>query len=688
MSVGRYLLGVLFLVATVVPLGLGAFLLRERLLAAWSGAPARLAEAVLALSALIVLSELLGVAGAFRAIPLLVACACFAGAAYLFNRRAGPHPSSSAPAGEATSVGLLLAAGATALVFAQWTARLVQSLGSGMPNVDTLGYHGPFAARFAQDGSVTPPNFTSLEPLHSYLPANSELLNAVGILAFGTDFATPFLNHGALALALLAGWCIGRPFGVGPATLVGVAIVLSAPAISSMQPGDAMNDALMLAFFLTSVALIVCGDGRRAAVLVAGLAGGLAVGTKITAIAPVAAILVALVWLSQPGRRLAHAGIYGAAAMATGAFWYIRNLAVTGNPLPWINGIGPISLPGIETPHIPALSEYLFDTALWERVFIPGLRGMLGPAWPVVVGAATAGAALAIVRGTRLQRGFGAAVVICAVAYVFTPASAGADGAFFALDLRYLSPALALGLALLPTAGALLDARRREVWLITAAALLVSVQFARDSWIDVPVRSVLSAAVVLAVAGAALVVSRRRWRAGAVAAGVATLALGVCVDGWQLQKIYRENRYAHPDRLMFADFPGGRPLGRAYVWARRVEDARIAVFGPYHQYPFYGPNLSNRIRYLLRRGANGDLERIASCREWTRALGQGRFDYLVITPVHYPWEAGGALPELEWTRSMRDAKEVLRARRLSIFRLDRAPDSRACKQRAKRPRQG
>ena len=71
-------------------LGLGAYHLRALLAPAWMGALARLAEVVIGLSMLILVSELLGVLGLFKEIPLLLGYR---------RRRAREPPSSCAAAG-------------------------------------------------------------------------------------------------------------------------------------------------------------------------------------------------------------------------------------------------------------------------------------------------------------------------------------------------------------------------------------------------------------------------------------------------------------------------------------------------------------------------------------------------------------------------------------------------------------
>ena len=63
MSFGDYAFGVIGLALVAVPMAMGGVRLRRRLLPGWEGAPARLAEAVLAVALLTVLLQLLGAFG-------------------------------------------------------------------------------------------------------------------------------------------------------------------------------------------------------------------------------------------------------------------------------------------------------------------------------------------------------------------------------------------------------------------------------------------------------------------------------------------------------------------------------------------------------------------------------------------------------------------------------------------------
>ena len=72
-TVARYALGVAALAVICASLALVAEAIRRRALPDWTGAPARLAEAVIGLAALIAILELLGAVGLFRLGPVVVA---------------------------------------------------------------------------------------------------------------------------------------------------------------------------------------------------------------------------------------------------------------------------------------------------------------------------------------------------------------------------------------------------------------------------------------------------------------------------------------------------------------------------------------------------------------------------------------------------------------------------------------
>jgi hypothetical protein len=709
MGLGDYLLGVLLLALIAGPLAFGAWRVRARVLPGWTGAPARVAEAVLALAALVLVAEALGTVGLLKRAPLVVACLAAGGAAAWWagrGARAGEADAAGAPppqppsaeggaapgqAGGRAAIGLALAA--CAAVAVAWFDRTDFAVHSGMTDPDTLWYHLPVAARFAQEGSITALHFTSYEPLTPFHPANGSLVHAVGMVAFGNDFLSPFVNLVWLALALAAGWCVGRPFGAGPATLLGTAIVVGSPILTAMDGGTAKDDVMGVALLLAAVALLVNAGGARAPNALAAIAGGLLLGVKLSMVVPALLLAVAAIAGAPRARRAATAGTWAGALLLVGGYWYARNLARTGNPAPWVD-LGPL---GLNKPELAPYTERWVVGSIGERAgeidgfwgdwFVPAAETALGPAWWAIVLLALGGGIAALVAGRgRLQRLLGAAAIAIAIAYVVTPGSAGGspDGVphLVLWNMRHLTPALALGLVCLPLVARL---RGRAQWavLLPYAAVFAATQFATgffELWGARP--TVVATLGGLGAVGAVALAGARRPRVGAAkpgsrmarprtlaVAGAATVGLALVAAGHKAHDIYFDHRYAET----------ASDLGPAYAWARDVRDARIGIAGFFLQHPLYGEDLSNRVQYVGVEGGDGEFRSVASCAEWRAELADGGYDYVVTAPFNYPWGASRAYPrEARWTETDRSAERIGRSGPVVTFRLTGKPDPRAC----------
>ena len=654
MSAGSYGLACAELAIVFLSLGLAALRARRRLLPGWDGAPGRLVEAVVGIALAIWLAELLGLVNLFEEAPFVGACVLVAACSFAI-RPAAEAAAASPPAPEVPLPALLVTVAVAGLLFAHWGFETKQSLDLGMTNFDSLWYHMPFSADVAQSGSTTGLHYTDTVFLNRFYPENSELLHAVGIVISGRDTLSLFLNLGWLALALLAAWCIGRPYGRGPLTLAAAAILLECHTLVVREPGAAKNDAMGIALLLAAAAILVnAWESRRrdraagesgplgAAGLdgwplaAAGLAAGLAAGTKVTVLAGVGALTVAAIALARPGRRSAAAGWWLGALLAGCAFWYLRNLIVAGNPIPQVQHLGPIGLPGPERlqtarPDFTIL-HYATDTRVWGDYFIPGVHRGFGGLWPLVLALGVGGSIAAIVAGAnRLLRWVGVVALVAIAAYLATPLSAaGAEGApvAFAINVRFLIPGLIIGLVLLPLAPRIADGRRQ--WLLLALLLVVLAATDRsDAVIRVPERTFGIPLALLAVGvPAALLLARRRGAPkAAVMAGFAALAVFVAAIGYPIQRDYLRDR--------FADFDPAMHLDSAYRWANHTEDARIGLAGTtagFLQYGFYGKDLSNEVRYLGKKGPQGAFNAIPTCQQFRSAVNAEHVEYLVTSP--------------------------------------------------------
>jgi len=690
MSVARFGLGLLLAAICLVPLCAGAGGLRRTVLPSWTGAPARLAEAVLVLVSLVALLQVLGLVGLLQLLPVALACMA-TGAAMLVLARRIPAPVASAPppapaASRAHNLGAIVTG---AVVMAEWATRVIPALDGGIEGADSIWYHLPQAAGFVQDGSITHVQFFETGAGTAFYPAAAALLHALGMLWMGNDFLSVFLNLGWLAVTFLAAWCIGRPYGLGPLCLVGAALLLATPTMVETQPGGAYNDLVGLALLLASAALLVNGGSTGAAGVLAALAAGPALGTKLTMAVPLAVLAVGVVAVAHRGARVRTAAVWLGSLLALGGVWYARNLVAFGNPVPAADiRLGPLDLPSpplTELTYAPV--HYFGQDGVWRETFIPGLHDAFGPAWWALLVLAAVGMVGAAIAGRgRVERMLGVVAIVSGVAVIFTPQGLGTetDPLFFKFNLRYPTPALILGLVLLPLLSRLASARARGLLLGAYAAVLAATQLdpaiwpteLRDGRFAEP-PGTGTALAALAVGAAVLVAgvvtapppARAALRRCAVA-GVVVAAGALLLGGSALADRYMDGRYA--------DF---EPMPAVARWAGEQEDARIGIVGFFIQYPLYGSDLSNRVDYVARHGPNGAFSPIRSCREWRRALNEGDYDYVVTTPFNYPGSLrGDQPPEAGWTASDPAARLLIRDRGVvSLYRLDGPLDPGGCR---------
>jgi hypothetical protein len=656
-AIGRYLLGAAALAVICASLGVAAVAIRRRLLADWTGAPARLAESVIGLALLIVILEVLGTVGLFAFAPIVVAC-LGVGLASLRSASVGPvHPIRTRPRPDLLTVVALLGA---AVVLAEWGALSIQSYDVGIRGFDSLWYHLPWAASFAQTGNVVSLRFTDVEYLTPFYPATAEMLHGLGIVLLGRDTLSPGFNLVWLALALLAAYCIGRPRGVGAATLLGAAVALATTMMDYSQAGAAANDIVAIFFLLAAVALYVNG-----ALVVAAVAAGLAVGVKLTVLAPVLALTLGVIAIAPRARRIATARLWLGPLIVAGGFWYARNLIAVGNPLPWTSFAGVLPTPAkpLQQQTGFSVAHYVSTSGFWSHFAEPALAGGLGRWWWAVVATAVVGPALCLLPERRsgdnsriprvisqaTVRMLGGVALFSLAAYLITPETAAGpagDPLGFAFNLRYLAPALTLSLAVAPLAPPLASPRARTAAVIGLAALLAATVAQPRLW---PGHTV--GAVAIGVA-ALVLLALTRVRPALVAAAVALL-----IAGYSLQNHYLRGRYVY--------HPNVSSLARAWAMFRDVHHARVGVvgtFGGFFTYPLYGLDDSNRVTYLAQRGAHGSFTPITTCARWRNQVNAAHLNYLITTPARDPWHPRvlSPSPETSWTSTDPAAQPIYR----------------------------
>jgi hypothetical protein len=730
---GRYLLGVVELVWLVGFAWLGAAQLRRRWVPRLTGEAAFLSTLVIAVALLLWVAEALGTVSAFKPAPYLAAVAILGlvlrfavslpsagGASAGVPRGAQAEPSTVGEAGAtgpaagarpsllATVIALVIAG----IAIGHFVSGVKLRLGTGMTGFDSTWYHGPFAAGFYQSGNTIDLHLIAPQFLAWFYPANSEVVHAIGMLAFSRDLLSPLLNLGWLVGCLLACWCIGRPFGVAPWSLALGAIALSVPALGD-QAGEARNDIVGIFFLLAAVAVALNAardgedDGRGlsiGALLFVGLAIGLAAGTKLNFLLPAAVLVLGLTALAPKGRRWTTLFCGGGMALAGGGYWYLRNLIHSGNPLPWIHHLGPIDLPSPEQAlggrEAHSVFSYLTNGSVWSDWFFPGLHGALWILWPVVGAAALAGLLLALIpllfsrTSTSPPRWWaenssqggvfgpstsaagrtvaevlaiaGLVGLAAAVSWLVSPTSASGPSGMprgFESGLRYLTPALILGLALLPTVP--------PVRALAARLASLGPAFGER---PVPDGSKATTEDRLHLGADSDPKRRhtveedrlpRRWIAAIVAGAV---VLGVVV-GYPVQRHYLHDRYRDPSFTT----PG---LDAAFAWAQGVSGARIATTST-RQYPLFGTDLSNRVAYVGIKRPHGGFEEAQNCRQFRRLINEGDYDYVVATRDRIEPGKPAFPPQAKWTEGP-NAEVVLKKKPTVVFRINGPLNPKTC----------
>ncbi len=681
-----YILGAVAVLAGLVSLVLIAVGLGTRLLPGRRGPALWVACVVIATAAATVVALLLGTIGLLNG--WLYLFFLVAGAAAT-RHRGGRLPAPDQPPPAVGSSSLLLGAAGLAiasLVVGAFAVEVWQKLGTGMTGFDSTWYHGPFAAGFAASGDTFSLHFLAPQFLSWFYPQNSELVHSLGVLGFGNDLLSPLINLGWLGGCLVAAWAIGRPYGGAPASLAGVALVLGSAAMAD-QAGEARNDIVGIFFLLAGLAVLVdsCAGGRRLApgpLVVIAIAAGLAAGTKINFIPAAIALALAAVWLSESAGRRRAGWIAPAGLALGGGYWYLRNLIQSGNPLPWVDSLGPLALPGPDQElggrDQASVLSYLGDPGVIGDWFFPGLAEGFGEGWVLLVGLATAGVVLSLWRGSDRALKAGALVALALLfAWIAAPTSAsGPEGApaGFVSGLRYLAPALAVGLALLGGATASRGGFAGRLTMATLVLLTPFVVFGGRSWpaLDL-VGALLGAAAVFTAVGLFFVLRRRGEKRegsgrGVLVGSAAALALVVLL-GYGVQDRYFDNRYASPEFTTAG-------LSEAFVWARGIEGESIGTNAT-RQYPLFGTRLDNEVQYLGVPGPHGGFVKTDSCEQFRDAVARGDYRYLVLTLDRenpdrpFPRETG-------WIEDDPNAVEVLKTPPTVIYELAGPLDPATC----------
>lgn len=716
-TLSSYVVGTAAVAAIVLATWLGAYWLRRWIVPEFSGALARLAELTLAVALLMIALQTLGTLSILTLGWIIVGCILVPLVAAGLGYRFAPRDVEPIAAPRVPTWAMLVAVGVAAWVVAEWSFPSQLSLDQGMFGGDTTWYHMPAAARFVQEGSTNPLHFTdALRLAVWFYPQTSELMHGSLIALMQSDWLSPVFNMFCLGIGLLACWTVGRPYGVGPATLVGGAILLSGGVMIVTQPGEGRNDILAFAFLVAFAAFLINGHQRRAPsvgvvddrpdpdaplldkgpLIVAGVAAGIAISVKVSMLAPVGVIFLGMILVSGRGRRLVTTLWLGGSMLIVGGFWYVRAMIYTGgNPVPAI-GWGPLKLPQPDQmPLDPrprfSVAHYLNDPSIFRWWFFPRLDDAFGVLFPLILIMLAAAAVYLVFRArNKVVRVLAAAALVTAAVYLVTPlTAAGQEGqprGFFT-NTRYLLPGLLLAATLLPIARPLRmpEDRARKVLIFLTVVFAIEV-LTSPRWYPsfVPGAAFFALAIVLAPVGLSWLKEHERIRTSVIVASVGIIAVVAAVWGRGEEVGYANKHYTRSTLFLQEGGPQD-----AFDFTRDLKDKRIALAGSgeifFGQYGFYGVDRSNYVQYIGEEGPNGTYRLITKCENFVRKLNQGDYDYLVTSeftqddpsaPLRFPVRA--------WVKDDPAVKEVVAEPNITpqpdyVYRINGPLDPATCR---------
>jgi hypothetical protein len=218
-------------------------------------------------------------------------------------------------------------------------ALLASAIGALTPphHFDALAYHLAAPARFLQTGRLTPLS----DVPYGNLPLTVELLYGVG-LSFGSDAFAQLLHLAFGLLTALALWALARYAFDRATAWLAVALFLGTPLVTVWA--RVANVDLPLTCFLLLAVLAIVRAGEAVPeqawrwALLAGVWGGLALGTKYQALFAVPILALLLVGDALRARHgwreaLVRLALFGGPLILIAAPWYLKNWLLLANPL-------------------------------------------------------------------------------------------------------------------------------------------------------------------------------------------------------------------------------------------------------------------------------------------------------------------------------------------------------------------
>ncbi len=603
--------------------------LKRLFFGAWRGGSAVIVLALLGISWALALGQLVGAVGWLRPAPLVLCAVGSATVLTLVCRRVSVSEPPTAPRETnqgPTQPGLLIATVILVLgVGAVWTARTVIAVRQGIYDPDSIGYHLPFAAIFAQTGHADPTRFPYPDSPVQFFPANDELLSAIALVLTRSFAFAAVKNLVYAGLVLVAAHTIGKVYDAGVLAVAGTAIVLGLPAVAFSQPGEAMNDSLPLLAIVGGLAVLAHARGRPGAYVLVLTCTGAAFGSKYSTVIPAFGLGALAIWLlrSAVSTKRLHVAVLGAlGGLAVGGSWYLRNAITYGNPVPpAAMAIGPFRLRYIDTKGARdsfSVAWYLVHGDAFHQLW-RGLGLGLSPLFLPIIAAVSLGAVAGLRSRDGFRQGLSVLAIITGVAYLTLPGSAyggkGSPLSGFIINLHYAIPALVVSVV----SAAIAIGRRRWAWVVPVVGCFVVAASIRPGqrirfWAPEIGGRRFGLLILVALAGGAVAwmstrpsLARRARPAAAATTVLAALALLVII----------------------LQYPKRTETDAVQRWAASVSPTTIGGWVPAAM--LYGPGAQNRVVTFTReRSVDGGPVALDSCPAWMEAIRNARLPYTAV----------------------------------------------------------
>jgi hypothetical protein len=444
-------------------------------------------------------------------------------------------------------------------------------------NWDSLHYHLARVAAWRARGTLG--YFPTHNAIENVYPQNGELLVLWTVVLLGRDVLVALPQLLASLATTASIFVISRRLGYERRAAAFAALLFPTLTIVALESVTTQNDLVEASFVAVAVALAL-GRSRAEAVL-AGLALGLAAGTKFTfvyALVP----LVVIAALALPRRRLAELSAAALASFAlVGMYAYVQNVVESGRPqgkAPQVSTLPPdVTLPGTAS----SVARTMYRLADFS-----GLHP------PAAVTSHVAGAAKRIFDTLHIPPNPPESTTRGTFEFAYEPNTAASEdsSAFGPLGVVLLVP-LSLGFIV-----AWLRRRTDRTHGALALALpLYVVALALGTRWNLYVDRFLVTPIAMTLPLAPAVLRRIEVRALAAAIAAATLGVALAYDISKPTGIWGKSR----TEAQAIRWPELRPVLEA-VAARVPLDARLGVdLAPLDwEYPWWGSRLSRTLVWL------------------------------------------------------------------------------------------